>query len=127
MDTKKIKKLFFDNIPRFASHFTESKLFDKIKTLASRAAGEVLLPVLRLYYVMQAPTTPTYRKLHIAAALGYFIFPFDFIPDFLAPILGFADDLVVLSTILKTVSNYCTPEIEEQVFEAYTRIMKSKK
>lgn len=123
MQTQKIKALFFKDIPRFAKYFSETKLFAKLKRVARLAAGEVLLPMLRLFYVMKAPATPIYRKLHIAAALGYFIFPFDFIPDFLVPVLGFADDLVVATTVLNLVSKYCTEEIEMQAQRARERLL----
>lgn len=122
MQTQKIKALFFNDIPRFARYFSETKLFAKLRKVAGLAAGEILLPILRLYYVMKAPTTPIHRKLHIAAALGYFIFPFDFIPDFLVPVLGFADDLVVATTVLSLVSKYCTEEIEAQAQHARERL-----
>ena len=122
MQTQKIKTLFFNDIPRLAGYFSETKLFAKLKRVAGLATSEILLPVLRLFYVMKAPTTPIHRKLHIAAALGYFIFPFDFIPDFLAPVLGFADDLVVATTVLSLVSKYCTDEIEMQVQRTRERL-----
>ncbi|MDO4771289.1 YkvA family protein [Porphyromonas sp.] len=123
MQAQKIKTLFFRDIPRYAKHFSESKFFAKLLKIGSYVAGEVLLPMLRLYYVMKAPTTPLHRKLHIAAALGYFILPFDFIPDFLVPVLGFADDLVVATTVLKTVSGYCTDEIEDRARQTCERIL----
>lgn len=127
MQAQKIKALFFNDIPRFAKYFSETKLFDKLKRVAGKAAGEILLPILRLFYVMKAPTTPIHRKLHIAAALGYFIFPFDFIPDFLAPVLGFADDFVVATTVLKLVSKYCNDEIEMQAQRTCKRLFSCSK
>lgn len=55
-------------------------------------------------------------KLILSAALGYFILPVDFIPDF-APLIGFADDLGVLLLILRQMAVHITPEIRKNARE----------
>ena len=45
--------------------------------------------------------------------LGYFIFPFDLISDFI-PVVGWTDDLGTLETVLALVGAYITPEVKEQ-------------
>ncbi len=52
----------------------------------------------------------------ITAALGYFIFPADAIPD-IAPLVGFTDDFGVLMFALTQISENITPEIREKAKE----------
>ena len=52
--------------------------------------------LLALYRYMTDPDVHWARKSFVAAALVYFIVPFDSIPDF-APAIGFLDDLGVIA------------------------------
>ncbi|MCX0419278.1 YkvA family protein [Clostridium perfringens] len=49
----------------------------------------------------------------IIGALGYFIFPIDFLPD-IAPIVGYTDDLGLLIPALGAVAFYIDDEVKEQ-------------
>src|SRR3954451_12186201 len=51
------------------------------------------------YFTMLDPRTPIWVKGTVAAALAYFILPFDAIPDFL-PVLGMSDDASVIAAAL---------------------------
>ena len=44
---------------------------------------------------------PFYLKLMLLGALVYFISPVDIIPEIINPLLGFADDIVVVALALK--------------------------
>ena len=57
---------------------------------------------LLLYYMLVDEAIDLKSKLTIVAALGYFIFPFDILPDLL-PVIGFTDDLSVLVFALSVV------------------------
>ena len=59
---------------------------------------------------------PRSLKLKVLGALGYFILPLDFIPDFILG-LGFTDDLAALAWALFTLRKYITPEIERKARE----------
>ena len=61
----------------------------------------------------QRAETPAWAKGVIYGALGYFIFPLDAIPD-VVPVVGYADDLGVLTAALAMVAIHITPEIKEQ-------------
>ncbi len=76
----------------FSKHYSESSFWDKLLHYAKQAGREVVHKALILYYVGNDPATPVWAKGVIAAALGYFIFPIDAIPD-LTPFIGYADDL----------------------------------
>jgi uncharacterized membrane protein YkvA (DUF1232 family) len=71
---------------------------------------KVVYPALLLQYLMKSEEVPLKTKLIISAALGYFILPVDFIPDF-APLIGFADDLGVMLLLLRQVATNVTPDI----------------
>jgi uncharacterized membrane protein YkvA (DUF1232 family) len=97
----------------YIRHYNESSLQQKLKKFAGRAGQQVVYAVLLLYYLMKSPEVPIKKKASIAAALGYFILPFDFLPD-LIPLIGFADDLSVLLFGLVQISTSITPEIKIQ-------------
>lgn len=65
--------------------------------------------VVALYHAMLDPKTPAWVKGVGAAALAYFILPWDVVPDFL-PLVGLTDDLSVLSAALAAVSAHITAE-----------------
>lgn len=111
-------KLFSDeaNSETYRQQYSESSLWEKIKGYAKIAGMKVVYAALLLQYIMKSNDVPLKTKLIISAALGYFILPTDFIPDF-APLLGFADDLGVLLLILKQMASNVTPEIKRQARE----------
>lgn len=65
--------------------------------------------LLAAYYCAFDRTTPLQVKTTLIAAIGYFVLPFDAIPDML-PMLGFTDDAAVLAAAIKTVTSHITPE-----------------
>ena len=110
--------LFADEIKsaKFRKHYSDASFWDKLKRVAKLAGMKVVYPALLLQYMMKSETVSLKTKLIISAALGYFILPIDFIPDF-APIIGFADDLGVLLLILRQMAVHITPEIRKNARE----------
>jgi uncharacterized membrane protein YkvA (DUF1232 family) len=94
----------------YSGNYTENDLWSKLKKYAKVAGKELVLLVLKLYYSATSANTPAWAKAVIISALGYFILPFDAIPDFI-PGLGYTDDLGVLLAASATVATYITPEI----------------
>jgi uncharacterized membrane protein YkvA (DUF1232 family) len=43
--------------------------------------------------------TPLFGKLFLGLAVGYFLLPFDLIPDFI-PVLGHLDDLIIIPVLI---------------------------
>jgi len=107
--------LFADEIKsaKYRRHYSDATFWDKLKRYAKIAGMKVVYPALLLQYLLKSDQVPVKAKLMLSAALGYFILPIDFIPDF-APLVGFADDLGVLLMILKQMATYITPEIKDQ-------------
>ncbi|MBL7965508.1 MAG: DUF1232 domain-containing protein [Prolixibacteraceae bacterium] len=101
---------------RFRKHYSDASFWDKLKRYSKMAGMKVVYPALLLHYLMKSDAVPLKAKLILSAALGYFILPVDFIPDF-APLLGFTDDVGVLLLILRQMAVYVTPEIKKQARE----------
>ena len=104
------------NIDDYAQYFSDTKLWTKLKKVARKAGRKAVYYVLVLYYVARDPAVPRSLKLKVLGALGYFILPLDFIPDFILG-LGFTDDLAALAWALFTMRKYITPEIERKARE----------
>lgn len=95
-------------------YFSENKLFKKIEKVAKSAGIMVIYPAMVLFYLFKEKSVPLASKSIIAAALAYFIFPADSIPD-ITPIIGYSDDLGILLVSLSHMVKYITPEILEKV------------
>jgi len=101
---------------KFRKHYSDDSFWDKLKRYSKVAGMKVVYPALLLQYMMKSDDVPLRAKLILSAALGYFILPIDFIPDF-APLIGFADDLGVLLLVLRQMAVYITPEIRKNARE----------
>jgi uncharacterized membrane protein YkvA (DUF1232 family) len=97
----------------FTRQYSETGFWDKLVRFAKVAGSEVVERALQLFYAAQDPQTPAWAKGVIYAALGYFIFPVDAIPDGV-PAVGFSDDLGVLVAALASVAMFITPAVKEQ-------------
>ncbi|WP_153145312.1 YkvA family protein [Dechloromonas sp. H13] len=95
----------------FAKDYSETGFWDKVRDAAKTAGKEVIGKGLQCYYTIQKPETPAWAKGTLIAALGYFISPIDAIPDF-TPMIGYADDLGVLTIALATVATHITDDVK---------------
>ena len=106
-------KLDKDTVSGYAQVYNPSKLLEKLGKVAKKAGVKVVYAVLLLYYALLDGDVPLKDKAIVVGALGYFILPFDFIPDMLGP-LGYTDDMGALILALKTIWNSITPAVKEQ-------------
>jgi uncharacterized membrane protein YkvA (DUF1232 family) len=95
---------------KHASHYSPSALWRKIQGSAKTAGYGLLRKALILYYAADDPDTPTWARRAIYAALGYFIFPADAVPDVLPG--GYADDASVVAAALATVAMHVTDSVK---------------
>ena len=100
-----------ENLPQFQEHYNENRFWKKLGHLAGRLGKKVVYYILVLFYTLADENTPAKFRAVIAGALGYFILPFDFIPDVL-PFGGMADDWAALLAAVAYVSRAITPEIK---------------
>jgi len=101
---------------KYRKHYSDKSFWGKLKRYSKVAGMKVVYPALLLQYLMKSDDVSLKAKLILSAALGYFILPVDFIPDF-APLIGFADDLGVLLLILRQMAVHITPEIRKNARE----------
>ena len=95
------------------TRYSDESFWVKLKRYAIVAGREVVERALTLYHVARDSDTPTWAKTVIYGALGYFIAPLDAVPDF-TPIVGYSDDLLILSAAVATVALHITPEVRAQ-------------
>jgi uncharacterized membrane protein YkvA (DUF1232 family) len=71
-----------------------------------------LLPdLVRLFKRLVAdPSLPRGIRLRVGLLLAYLALPVDLIPDFV-PVLGYADDAIVIAVVLRSVSRRAGPEV----------------
>ena len=56
---------------------------------------------------------PFYLKLLVYGAIAYILLPFDFLPDFLVPFLGFFEDIIIAILCLIALVKGSPPEVVE--------------
>ena len=89
----------------YSSSYSEASFWDKVANYAKTIGREMAHKAVSMYYALQDPDTPVWAKSVIVAALGYFIFPADAIPD-LIPGVGLADDAGAVAAAFGTVLIY---------------------
>ncbi len=105
IDIKKLSK--------YKQYFSDSDFWKKITSVAKKLGKVPAYYALVLYYVLESPDVSIQTKGIIIGTLGYLIFPFDIISDFI-PVLGLLDDATALKLAYDAVKNSVTPEIEAQ-------------
>lgn len=94
----------------YGAHFSEDGFWKK---LLAHPQLDFLDDVLALWFCLRDPATPTAAKATIVAALGYFICPFDLVPDLL-PVVGWLDDAGVIAAALAVLRAVVTDEHRRQ-------------
>ncbi|MDX1943423.1 MAG: YkvA family protein [Saprospiraceae bacterium] len=97
----------------YIKKFSEVKLWRKLGKYGRQLGIKSVYTVLLLFYAFRRKDTPSWAKRIILGVLGYLIMPIDAIPD-LSPIIGYTDDLGMLSFGLVTIAAYINDEVREQ-------------
>jgi uncharacterized membrane protein YkvA (DUF1232 family) len=93
------------NESKYISKYSDDSFWRKVTKFAMKAGRKLILIAITLWETMQDKNTPLWARTKIIAALGYFIWPFDFVPDFL-PGGGYLDDFAVLTAAMACVIFY---------------------
>lgn len=102
--------------------FSLSGFWHVLRKVAKRGGRKLISSALTLYYCLRDSETPAWAKSVIIGALGYLIFPLDFIPD---AILGggFTDDWSVILGAIATVATHIKAEHKVQAAAVTDRIL----
>ena len=115
MSTNRIEDVPFEEVhkvQKYGTYHSDNRFWKKVERVAKKVGATVLLPVFTLYYMLQDDKVSLQHKAYIVGALGYFILPIDLIPDGILPVIGFTDDIAVMTLVLKLVKDSITPEIK---------------
>jgi uncharacterized membrane protein YkvA (DUF1232 family) len=81
------------------------------ETVSMRSALRLLPDLLRLFRsLLSSSEVPMPVRLLILGLLVYLILPIDLVPDFI-PVLGYADDVIVVAVVLRAVIRRTGPEL----------------
>lgn len=109
-----------NSFDKYKNQFTENKLWGKLSKYAKDAGLKVVYTSLLLFYAYKRKETPAWAKRIVLGTLGYLIAPIDMIPD-LTPIIGYTDDIGILSFGLVTIAAYVNDDVKTN---AKTRLEK---
>lgn len=115
MSTNRIEDVPFEEVhevQKYGTYYSDNRFWKKVERVAKKVGATVLLSVFTLYYMLQDDKVSLQHKAYIVGALGYFILPIDLIPDGILPVIGFTDDIAVMTLVLKLVKDSITPEIK---------------
>jgi len=105
---------------KYIPNFSENGLWKKLSAHASKLGQRTIYSILLLFYAYRRKETPYWAKNIVLGVLGYLITPIDFIPD-LTPIIGYTDDIGILSFGLVTISAFVNEDVK---VEARTKLSK---
>ena len=98
---------------RYEGEYSQPRFFAKLFKHAGSIGTSLLYKALQLFYVAQKPEVPLKVKATIYGALGYFVLPFDVVPDMIFGV-GYGDDTTALLVALGIAHMYIDEEVREQ-------------
>ena len=101
---------------KYSGKYSDGEFWNKVKSTVKKAGLGLIHNAMKLYYVTENPNCPMKVKAGIIAALGYFISPFDLIPDF-TPIVGYSDDASAIGVAIVMAQMYIDAEVERKAKE----------
>lgn len=102
-----------EQIEKYRDQFSETRFVQTIQKYARRLGQGTVYTSLLLFYAYKRKDTPGWAKRIVLGALGYLLLPLDAVPD-LSPLIGFTDDIGVLSFGLVTIAGYINTETRQQ-------------
>ena len=127
---KMIEEIPFEEVyevKKYSTYYSENKFWQKVQRIAKKVGATVIRPVFLLYYLLHDKDVPLHHKAYVIGALGYFILPFDLIPESILPVIGFTDDVAVMGLVLKIVKDSVTPEIKAKADDKVMELLQTNK
>ena len=106
-----------------SKHYSENKFWKKIKQHYKSVGKQLLTFAITLFFTLKDSDTPKWCRGIIISALGYFIFPFDIIPDF-TPIVGYFDDFATIAIAFSSVCLHIKDEHKEKANKIINKFFK---
>lgn len=103
-------------IKKYQDKFSEVKLWSFLKNSAQKLGTKTVYSALLLFYAYRRKETPAWAKRIVIGTLGYLLAPIDAIPD-LSPIIGFTDDIGILSFGLVTIASFVNTDVKANARE----------
>lgn len=97
----------------YRDSYSDKRLWKKLSKFAKAIGAKTTYTVLLMYYAYRRKDTPRWAKNIVLGALGYLIAPIDAIPD-ISPLVGFTDDLGVLSFGLVAIAAYVNDDVKRK-------------
>jgi uncharacterized membrane protein YkvA (DUF1232 family) len=101
-------------VEKYGKHYNENALWGKLNSLPRSTIRLVLERVLLLRELLFDANTPHWVRGTIIGCIGFVIFPFDAIPDFI-PGIGYLDDFAVMGLVLGNLDYLVTDDIKKRV------------
>lgn len=95
-----------------AHNYVNENLWEKVERIGKKIS--FAKDIKALYNYMTDPYVAWYRKSIVVGALVYFITPIDAVPD-IAPLIGYLDDLGVITAVLKYLGSELIPYYHRRV------------
>lgn len=97
----------------YRSNYSDEGLWEVLRRHAKRLGIKSVYTILLFYYAFQRHETPRWAKNIIVGVLGYLLTPIDLLPD-LTPIIGYTDDLGLLSLGLVAIAGHINKDVREK-------------
>lgn len=111
-----MKRIKIGNLSNYRRFFSERQFWGNLGRFAKRIGLKAVYSALLLYYAYRRKETPFWAKNIVIGVLGYLLAPLDFMPD-LTPIVGYTDDLGILTFGLATIAAYINPSVRQNARE----------
>ena len=105
---------------KYRKQFTENKWLSFVSKRYKTVGSKSIYTGLLLFFAFRRDETPVWAKNIILGTLGYLITPIDGIPD-LTPVLGYTDDIGVLSFGLVTIASYVNEDVRNKAKEKLSK------
>ncbi|MBU1194010.1 MAG: DUF1232 domain-containing protein [Proteobacteria bacterium] len=98
----------------YSASFSDEGFWKKITSMPGNAGCSIIKAGISLYVLLRESKVPIWAKIAIIGVLGYFICPFDVLPDFMAGI-GYTDDLALMMLLLGQLYAYMNDDIQNKI------------